>query len=81
MKGRHTTAALLLTLLLALSVGSVPPDAAGQALGPDAEEAALGGNCDGRWGLFAGLLLGAFTPCSVLCATGAWLVLPTLENC
>jgi predicted double-glycine peptidase len=78
---KQATTALLLTMLLALSAGGVPPDAVGQELGPNAEEAVMGGNCDGRWGLFGGLLLGAFTPCGVLCATGAWLVLPTLENC
>ena len=81
MKIKQATTALLLTMLLALSAGGVPPDAAGQELCPNAEEAVMGGNCDGRWGLFGGLLLGAFTPCGVLCATGAWLVLPTLENC
>ncbi|MBN2339643.1 MAG: hypothetical protein JXP48_14045 [Acidobacteria bacterium] len=81
MIAKHTTAALLLTLLLALSAGGVPADLPAGQLGPGAEEAAMGGGCGERWGLFGGLLLGAFTPCSVLCATGAWLVLPTLEDC
>lgn len=81
MKAKHTTAALLLTLLLALSVGGVPPDAAGQALGPDAEEAAMGGGCGERWGFFTAMAIGAMTPCGVVCGVVAWYMLPTLENC
>jgi hypothetical protein len=81
MIAKHTTAALLLTLLLALSAGGVPADLPAGQLGPGAEEAALGGGCGERWGLFGALVLGAVTPCGVICGVAAWYMLPTLENC
>ena len=68
-----------LTLCLVFSVclvsahpGAVPND----VLAPSSELMARGGmDCDAGLGLIVGLAISAATPCSILCAAGAWYVL------
>ncbi|HEV2719785.1 MAG TPA: hypothetical protein VG323_07175 [Thermoanaerobaculia bacterium] len=66
--------AVVVALALSLSVVSAAvPQPASHAI-PAATEAKLRGglSCDAALGLGAGLAIGALTPCSIVCAVGAW---------
>jgi len=64
----------VLILVFSLSFVSAMPNAAkAQPLALAAEAQAVGGDaCARAWGLGAALALGALSPCSILCAVGAW---------
>ena len=66
---------LMVAIVVALSVTalSASAPAVSQPLAAAAQANVQGGlSCDGALGLGAGLALGALTPCSIVCAVGAW---------
>ncbi len=69
---------LLLAVLaaIAVSVSAVSafvPPAGSHALVASVQTQLSGGvSCDGALGLTGALALGALTPCSIMCAVGAW---------
>jgi hypothetical protein len=82
MKPRTRITAVILTLALALSIVSAQADASFSGeLSAKAEAQTMGGSCAMRWGIFVGLAVGTFSACSVLCATGAWFAMMTLNRC
>ncbi len=62
--------------VLAISVSAfsaVVPSAGSHELAATTQAQLFGGlSCHSALGLGAGLALGALTPCSILCAVGAW---------
>jgi len=65
----------VLVLAFSLSLLSAMPNAVqAQPLSPVTETQAVGGGdgCGRAVGLGAALALGALSPCSILCAVGAW---------
>jgi hypothetical protein len=66
----------LLTLALALTVFSARPTInKTQPLTAGAEAQAVGGShCSAALGIAAGLAIAALSPCSIVCAVGAWYV-------
>lgn len=64
----------VLVLVFSLSLVSAMPNSVNaQPLAPAAEARAVGGDaCAKAWGLGAALAVGALTPCSIICAVGAW---------
>ena len=71
--------AMSLTLCFAFAIcllSAQPGAIQANALAPSSELAARGGmDCDAGYGLIVGLAISAATPCSILCAAGAWYVL------
>jgi hypothetical protein len=67
-----------LTLGMSLSLVSAKPRPATPVPATAAVEVAtVGGqpdSCYAVWGVAAGLALGALSPCSIICAAGAWYV-------
>lgn len=74
MKKSSKSIVLLFVLVLGLSVSAVSatPAAISQPMTAQAEAQAVGGSCGGAVGLGVGLALGALSPCSIVCAVGAW---------
>jgi hypothetical protein len=66
---------IVTALILALSITtlSAQSPATSQPLATAAQAQVEGGlSCGGALGLGAGLAVGALTPCSIICAVGAW---------
>jgi len=73
---KQKTALGLLCAGLALSALSArPTDYKTQPLARTAEVQAVGGSrCTAALGIGAGLAIAALSPCSILCAVGAWYI-------
>ena len=82
MKPKTRITALILALALALSIVSAQANTSTSGeLSGNTEAQLIGGSCGLRWGVFIGLAVGTFSACSVMCATGAWLAMMTLDRC
>lgn len=83
MHSRNKIVVGLLTLALALSIVSAQAGVqpASASLSADTEAQAYGAGCGTRWGLTVGLALGAFSPCGIVCAVGAWYSIAFLADC
>ena len=73
-KSTSLVVAILVALALSISaVSAAIPQPASHAITPAAAAKIRGGiSCDAALGLGAGLAIGALTPCSIVCAVGAW---------
>jgi hypothetical protein len=75
MKKKSTlVVAVVVALALSLSIVSAAvPQPASHALTTATEANVRGGlSCDAAIGIGASLAIGALTPCSIVCAVGAW---------
>lgn len=67
---------LAIVAVIAISVSAVSavvPSAGSHELAATTQAQLSGGlSCDGALGVGAALALGALTPCSIICAVGAW---------
>ena len=71
-KSKSIVALFLLVVVFAVSSLSADQTAISQPLPADAEAQNVGGSCGGAVGLGVGLAVGALSPCSIICAVGAW---------
>jgi hypothetical protein len=74
---KSLSVSLALCFAFSICLVSAQPEAMqNNALVPSFELTARGGmDCDAGYGLIVGLAISAATPCSILCAAGAWYVL------
>jgi hypothetical protein len=71
-KYKAVFAVVAVVLALSITTLSASP-AVSQPLSTAAQSQVQGGvSCDYALGLTAGLAIGALTPCSIICAVGAW---------
>ena len=77
MKRKTKSLLLLLAVVLVLSVGALSANTTSPTvpLASHAEMAAVGGSCGGALGVAAGLAVASLSPCSAICAAGAWYAL------
>jgi len=73
-KSTHVVLAVVVALALSISaVSAAVPQPASHVMTPATAATVRGGlSCDAAIGLGAGLAIGALTPCSIVCAVGAW---------